>query len=466
MRFLFIALALSAAGCPLQAGEPALLVGPGSAESGESSLHPGPDGTIYLTYAGPGRTEGERALWLATLGPGADAWSTPRAIVSTTLLMENWADFATLAAGTDGQLWAQWYQNLPGEESHGYGGWCARSTDGGATWTKPAPLGHEFVSLAPLSGGRILAVWLEPARSRDPSGPRRSLGEGGTRPAKDPNAPYAPSMRLKSRLLAPNGSTLQEWTVDPDVCTCCQTSLVTLPGDRALVSYRGHKPDETRDNCIALFDGASWGPPGILHDDGWKIPACPVNGPAADARGAHTAIAWFTAAGGVARVQAKQSVDGGLTFGPARPIDLGRPIGRVDLVTLADGSSVVSWLEARTELNAAGLYVRRLFPDGTLSAPLQIAATSAVRASGFPRMAVQPGADLPVVISWTDAVPADPSNPKSPATTRVLTARFAAASLTRQPDQARASDSNQAIAVVRNHAIQFLEICATPAKIH
>jgi protein SCO1/2 len=454
----------------LPAPKPAPAVTPLSshcpADSGESSLFRGPDGTVYQTCSGAGRQEGERGLWLATLAPGAETWSEMRLIVSTPLLMENWADFATLIVGTDGQLWAQWFQRQPGEDSHGYDGWFARSADGGASWSEPAPLGHEFVSLAPLSGGRVLSVWLESARVRDPNAPRVKRDPNAPRPAKDPNAPYAPSMRLKSRLLGPDGTTLQEWIVDPDVCTCCQTTLATLPGDRVLVAYRGHLPDETRDNWVALFDGATWEKPHTLQDDGWKIPACPVNGPAADALGERTAIAWFTAAAGVAKVQAKLSTDGGHTFGPAVPIDLGRPIGRVDLVTLSDGSAVISWLEARSENNAAGLYVRRLFPDGRLSAPLQVAATSAVRASGFPRMATQPGAQLPVVISWTDATPSDPADPKSPAATRVLTARFSAGALTKTHSTAALPAANRPVAVVRGEELQLLEVCAVPETVH
>ncbi len=433
---------------------------PAPADTGESSLYTGPDGTTYLTYAGPGLAEGERALWLATLAPGAEAWSAPRAIVSTKRLMENWADFASLAVGTDGQLWAQWFQSREGEDAHGYDGWFARSRDGGATWSKPAPLGHEFVSLAPLSGGRVLAVWLESARVRDPNAPRVKRDPSAPRPAKDPAAPYAPAMRLKSRLLAPDGATLQDWVVDPDVCTCCQTTLAHLGGDRVVVAYRGHTREEIRDSHLAFFNQHIWGPPRLLHADGWKIPACPVNGPAADARGESLALAWFTAADGVARVQAKLSRDGGVSFGPAIALDLGRPIGRIDLVKLADNSALVSWLEAESQGNAAGLYVRRLFPDGTLSAPQLVASTSAVRASGFARLAARRDGDgLTAIISWTDTAPKDPANPKSPAATRIRTARIDAAALGPAPAASTPAPTTRPRAVVRGDELALLDIC-------
>ena len=40
-------------------------------------------------------------------------------------------------------------------------------------------------------------------------------------------------------------------------------------------------------NYTSVFDLAArtWTPSATLKDDGWKIAACPVNGPAADARG-------------------------------------------------------------------------------------------------------------------------------------------------------------------------------------
>jgi hypothetical protein len=397
---------------------------------------------------GPGPDTGE-----SSLAPGDTGWSAPRTIVTSPLLMENWADFPSLAVGSDGQLWAQWFQRPPGDDTgYGYSGWFARSIDAGTSWSKPAPLGQEFVALAPQSGGRMLAVWLESTRN-----------SAGHRP-READAPYAPAMRLMARLLAPDGSALHDWLIDGDVCTCCQNTLACLPGDRALVGYRGHRPDETRDTGLALFDGRTWSTPRTLHADGWKIPACPVNGPAADAHGDAVAIAWFTAAGGLARVQAKFSSDAGDTFGRALPVDLGRPLGRLDLLMLPDGSALVSWLETKGETHAAGLHLRRLWPDGRASAPLLVAATSAVRASGFPRLALRPGDDFPVVVSWTDASPADPNNPKSPSTSRVLTAQVSAQNL--QPSaQPWPAPTTPATAVIPHERLQFIELCsATPAQ--
>ncbi|MBL9189421.1 MAG: hypothetical protein JNK23_18205 [Opitutaceae bacterium] len=397
MKTLLLLLALAGAAAPsprlCAAATPFIrdLASPAPADSQCSNLAAAPDGTLFLTYSAPAPQGGERALFLSTLAPGAAAWTAPRLIVSSPLLMENWADFASLCVGTDGALTAQWFQKIPGDTArHGYDGWFSRSTDGGKTWRTPAPLGHEFVALAPLSAGRTLAVWLE------------SWGRGAPAAAPHDHG-HAARMKLSARLLAPDGSSLGDWTVDPDVCTCCQNTVAVLPGDRVLVGYRGHTPDEIRDDRYTFFDLASraFSPSKPLGNDRWKIAACPVNGPAADARGDAFAVAWFTAADGVAKVQARHATAATRELGPAVRLDLGRPLGRVETVVLADQSALFLWIEIASADNAAGLYARRLFPDGALCAPRLVADTTQARASGFPRAALRPGGR--VVLSFTQA---------------------------------------------------------------
>lgn len=378
-------------------------VSPAGADSGEANLHADRDGRLHLTWCGPGERAGSRAVWLSLLEPSAQTWSAPRAIVTSPRLMENWADFPSLIRGTDGTLWAQWFERRDESGGTGYAGWIARSGDDGRTWSQPSPLGHEFVSLAPLSSGRVLAIWLE---SLHP--PRSAAAPRTPRPTGKPGEPTPASMQLKSRLLAADGSTVREWVVDPDVCTCCQTSLVALPGDGTMAFYRGRTPLEIRDHCYARFGNDTWGAPQRLHDDGWQIAACPVNGPAGDARGRTVCVAWFTLANGQAKVQAKLSHDGGVTFGSPLPIDLGHPLGRVELVTLADETSAVLWLESKRDGQAAGLYARRIFADGRLSAVELLADVSAARAGGFPRAAGRPSGT--VVLAWTDVGPGDPAS--------------------------------------------------------
>ncbi len=351
-----------------------------------SNLFTAADGTLHLTWSEPGSPEGERILCYSRLPPHSAQWSSPRVIVRTPHLMENWADFASLVAADDGTLTAQWFQRPEEATAKGYSGWFSRSHDGGDTWQPPRPLGQEFVSLAPLSGGRTLAVWLEHLPKPD----------SGARPHST-----EPAMQLRSCVLDAAGAVQQRWTVDPDVCTCCQTTLAVMAGDTVLVAYRGHTSSDVRDHHVATFSNMTWTQPRLLHTDGWQIAGCPVNGPAADAHGRATAIAWFTAAAGVPKVQARFSRDGGNHFDAVSRIDLGNPLGRVDLAMQSDGSALVTWLEAKSDTALAGIYARRIWADGNASAAALLAESSQARASGFPRLALR--SDGTAVLTFTHA---------------------------------------------------------------
>lgn len=359
------------------------LASPAGNGSQASNLTTGPDGTVCLTWSEPvpGAPD-SRALRVARLLPGRDRWETPRTIVATPQLMENWADFATLSVGTDGAWTAVWFQ-VHADGTRGYEGWCARSRNAGETWSSPMRLGHEFVSLAPLSGGRTLAVWLESLRI--PAENRR---------------PGIPTMELRSCVIGADGALGPVTVVDPDVCNCCQTTLASLPGECVLVAYRGHTPGEIRDIRMAEFSSAGWSAPRDLHADGWQIAGCPVNGPAVDAARKHVAATWFTAAGGTPRVRARYSADGGATWAAPLEVDAGQPLGRLDLVMLPDHSAVVTWLERQAGASSAALFARRIFPDGQWSMARRLADSSEARVSGFPRTTSR--LDGRLVLAWTD----------------------------------------------------------------
>jgi hypothetical protein len=86
------------------------------------------------------------------------------------------------------------------------------------------------------------------------------------------------------------------------------------------------------------------------------------------------------------------SRDAGATFGPPMRIELGRPLGRVDVVYLEDGALLVSWLEAMDD-GAAEWCVRTLGARGVLGGIATVAEVGGERSSGFLRMtAVRGGA--------------------------------------------------------------------------
>jgi hypothetical protein len=367
--------------------------GPGSAEP---YLTVGPGRRVYLSWLEPGR-DSSYAFKVAMRD--GDHWSAPRTIVREKNLFVNWADFPSLVALPDGRLAAHWLQRS-GPGRYSYGVRLSQSSDGGVTWTKPVvphrarvESEHGFVSLWPAAAGRLGAIWLDGRKYR-------------------PTGQAAPNeMMLITTTVGTDNALGSEVGLDDRVCDCCQTA-VTIAGGGPVVVYRDRTADEIRDIYVIRQVDGRWSTPRPVHNDGWRIAACPVNGPAIAADGDRVVVAWFTAAGDTARVRVAFSDDAGNTFSLPTRVDNGNPAGRVDVVLQADGSALVSWLE-RTALPAsqggggegAEVRVRRVRSDGTLAQWATIARSSAARASGFPQMVATARGE--VFFAWT--APGNPS---------------------------------------------------------
>jgi hypothetical protein len=201
--------------------------------------------------------------------------------------------------------------------------------------------------------------------------------------------PKKGSMTLRTALLGKGAppAPMPSELVDDQVCDCCQTDAA-MAASGPVVAFRDRTADEVRDIYLVRWTAAGWSKPVRVGADDWKIPGCPVNGPAIAASGKQVAVAWFTAAPPGPRVQLAVSTDGGATFAKPVLIDAGKPLGRVDLVL--DGTdAVVSWMSLVGD-NAV-IRLRRVSAKGRMGTPLAIAATSAARGSGFPRLAVHEG---------------------------------------------------------------------------
>jgi hypothetical protein len=109
-------------------------------------------------------------------------------------------------------------------------------------------------------------------------------------------------------------------------------------------------------------------------------------------------VAWFTAAADKPLVKVAFSPDAGATFEEPVIVDDQRPLGRVDVLLLDDGTALVSWLQ-QVE-NRARVRIRRIARNGKADQPLTVAESSGARATGFPRMA---RVKDEVVIAWRDA---------------------------------------------------------------
>ncbi|MFN8092247.1 MAG: sialidase family protein [Vicinamibacteria bacterium] len=359
---------------------------PAAAGSGEPNLAVAPDGRVLLSWIEPAG-ENQHSLRYAAR-PKGGAWSKPETIASGSGWFVNWADFPSLAALPDGTLFAHWLAKS-GPGTFAYDVRVTTSRDGGRIWSEPVTphrdgtqTEHGFVSMSPADGQRMGLVWLD---GRKTAG-KTHEGHGGAQA----------EMSLIHSTLDREGRLGPETILDGRVCDCCQTDAVVAEGATVVV-YRDRSEKEVRDMSVVRLVDGKWSEPRPLARDGWEINGCPVNGPAVAAAGREVAAAWFTAANEKSRVSVAFSLDSGATFGPPVAVDDGRPLGRVDVVFLANGAALVSWLEQAAK--GTELRVRRVSPDGSRGEALTVTGSSSARSSGFPRM-VASGSE--VILAWRD----------------------------------------------------------------
>ena len=337
----------------------------------------GRDGTLALTWQ-----EDEDAmprLRLATRPPGGDL-SAPTTLVGAASLLVNWADFPVATTYGDGRLFAAWLQRFEGAE--GYGLRFATGAVGDASLGPAAQLhtdtgGPEygFVSATPRPDGGLALFWLDGRASGGHAG-------GG-------------AMQLRAATLTADGTITDRRLVDDRVCDCCQTSAATLPRGPVVV-YRDRSDTEIRDIAIA---GPGLDQRRTVAADGWEIAGCPVNGPAVDTRDDAIVVAWYTGAKDRAAVRVAFGGASG-DFGSAIAVDLGAPLGRVDVVWLDDTRALASFVETPEGATTTALLARTVTREGVVGPPWIVADVDASNATGFPRMARQ---GEHVVWAYTDA---------------------------------------------------------------
>lgn len=363
---------------PTPAGVPALTVAevasPAGPDSREPEMYSTPDGRIILSWVE--KIKDKRYALRFAVRDGA-GWSEPQTVAEGDNWFINWADFPSIIS-TDGDSMAAHWLVKSGSGTYAYDVNISLSKDNGKSWGKPViphtdktQTEHGFVSLFPLGEGRLGASWVD----------GRNL-EGVN--VDDDHGPLPASMSLRYASIGPDGQIANEAILDDRICECCQTSAdVTSEG--AIIVYRDRSEKEVRDIYFVREEQGKWSEPRAIYADGWEIAACPVNGPSVSADKTRVAVAWFTEAGDTARVQLAFSTDAGRTFGNPLRVDDGQPVGRVDVVMLADGSALVCWLSGSAEKGA--IKVRRVLADGSQSPVAIVAETDVGRSSGFPRMA-------------------------------------------------------------------------------
>ena len=343
-------------------------------DSREPELSSTPDGRIILSWV-ERLSESRYALRMSSRDQ--NGWSEPGTVSEGENWFVNWADFPSVIALPHSAMAAHWLVKST-NQTYAYDVNVALSNDNGKTWSKPivphsdnTQTEHGFVSLVPLSDGRLEVIWLDGRNLKD-----MKHGE------KD--KPLPASMTLRSAIIGKDGKISDEALLDDRVCECCQTSATTTSVGIVAV-YRDRSESEVRDISLVRFDGTSWSKPQQVNADNWNINGCPVNGPSVAADGSNVAVAWYTGAGGTPHVNVSFSSDAGATFGKAIQVDDGETQGRVDVLLLPDKSALVCWLSGTPE--GGEIKVRRVQPDGSKGPPAVLTKTDISRSSGFPRMA-------------------------------------------------------------------------------
>jgi len=313
----------------------------------------------------------------------ATGWTPPVKVASG----EDWfiteADTPSVLRLSNGTLVADWMQSSS-DEFEASNLRLSYSKDDGKTWSKtflPHHDGtitqHAFATLFELANGNLGVVWLD-----------------GRLTVKDRE--HGP-MTLHYGAYNAQWAQVSDRGIDVKVCDCCTTS-VAMTADGPIAVYRNRTDDEIRDIYVTRYENGAWTAGKTVHDDGWSIHACPVNGPAVSAIGRNVAVAWFVAKNDQGQAFAAFSNDAGRTWGQPIRFDDAASLGKVDIEMLDDGSAVAAWMEFANQRSQ--FRVRRIEASGAKSAPVTVAGAAGTgRAGGVPRMA-RSGSEL--VFAWVD----------------------------------------------------------------
>ena len=237
---------------------------------------------------------------------------------------------------------------------------------------------HGFVSIIPNHNQGFFITWLDGRNTVD-----KNL-DG-----------YHKPMTIRFAEITNKGDIIDESELDSATCDCCQTSIaVTNKGP--VVVYRDRSDKEVRDIYIARKINGIWGVPTPIHNDGWEINGCPVNGPKVASNSNNLAISWFTVFNEKPTVNLSFSKSNGASFGTPIKINDDDAIGRVDVAFLNPQEVLVSYIEG----DDVGTYLRikKVSIDGKVSAPITISKIDGGRNSGVPQLEIL---DNDAFIVWT-----------------------------------------------------------------
>ena len=323
-------------------------------------------------------------LYVTKLEGGS--WSNKKLITKGTDWFVNWADFPSISYNNLSNSIFSFHLQKSSEETFSYD--VNYHINSKETWKDMNKIHddntfseHGFVSSIPYKDG-FMVSWLDG---------RNTYGVGDHGHAKG-------AMTIRSAVLDSNGNIVSQNVIDEMVCECCQTSMA-ISGDIPIVVYRDRSEGEIRDIYYSRYIDSNWTEPHPIHNDGWEINGCPVNGPNVDSYGDNVVVSWFSASNGRPKVNLKFSTDNGRTFGDKILIDEveNSPLGRVDIELISETEAIISWLS--TVDGKGKLLIRKIKTNGEIGLIKVVDEISTERSTGFPQ--IEKFND-DVYISWTD----------------------------------------------------------------
>ena len=240
---------------------------------------------------------------------------------------------------------------------------------------------HGFVSIIPNNKKGFFITWLD----------------GRNTVEKRLDGSHKP-MTIRFAEITNKGDIINESELDGSTCDCCQTSMV-ITNNGPIVVYRDRSEKEVRDIYSVRNINGVWQDPSPIHNDGWKVNGCPVNGPKVAVNSTNLAIAWFTVFNDSPLVNVSFSKNDGDSFGTPLKISDHNAIGRVDVAFLNSKQVIVSYME----FDDIGTYLRikKVSINGKVSKPITISKIDGGRNTGVPQLEI---INNDIFIVWTTTV--------------------------------------------------------------
>ena len=310
-------------------------------------------------------------------------WIKPQVIASGSDWFINWADFPAHAINQDLIITSHLKKSASGTYTYDVilnlqklSGEKIRenfllNTDG-------VKAEHGFVSIMANNEKGFFITWLDGRNTIE-----KKL-EGDHKP-----------MTIRFAEITDKGDVIKESELDASTCDCCQTSIA-ITNDGPIVVYRDRSEEEVRDIYSVKNINGTWEKPNAVHDDGWIINGCPVNGPKVAVNSKNLAVSWFTVSNNHPLVNVSFSKNNGNSFGAPLKVNDHDAIGRVDVAFLNDEEVIVSYME----VDDIGTYLRikKVSFDGKISEPITISKIDGGRNTGVPQLEI---IDSEIFIVWT-----------------------------------------------------------------